>query len=124
MATPLEARIDASDRAARSGAVAKSGLESLREALVGNVSGFAEWRGNPMTKVLLKALQHAIVHPPVTLAGDDALVQYGVSQGLVFAFQLFTDPSTLWPDVFAGALPEARKIPDMDFAAPLDEAFA
>lgn len=121
METPLETRAKASD-AAREGVVAQSGLSALRAALANNASGFAAWRGNPMTKVLLKALQHTLVHPPATLAGNDALVQYGVTQGLTYALHLFTDPSVLWPGVFGGSASVERKLPEMDFEAPLDAA--
>lgn len=121
METPLEKRAEASDTA-REGVVVQSGLSALRAALANNASGFAAWRGDPMTKVLLKALQHALVHPPASLAGNDALMQYGVTQGLTYALHLFTDPSVLWPGVFGSSGSLEHKLPEMDFEAPLDAA--
>ena len=123
MATPLELRADAADSAPK-GVVAQSGYDALRAALSGHASGFADWRGLQMTKAVLKALQHVLVHPPATLAGNDALVQYGVTQGLTFALHLMTDPSVLWPGIFGNGAPASGTMPEMDFEAPLDAALA
>lgn len=121
--TPAARQADAAG-AAPSGQVVRTGVDALRDALSGNASAFADWRRQPVTRRVLGALQSMLLHPPAGLSGDDALVQYGVTQGLALAVSLMADPSTLWPGVFgpgtAGAAPEPL---EMTFDTPLDEAF-
>lgn len=119
--TPLEA-VAASAADASSGHIVQTGVDRLKAALHGHASEFADWRREPMTRVVLGALQCAFVHPPAGLAGDSALVQYGVTQGLAYAMQLLTDPSTLWPGVFGGGVATTPDLPEMDFETSLDEA--
>jgi len=121
--TPLEARVDAVDRAP-AGVVVQSGVEALKDALAGNATAFAEWRREPMTRHVLRALQSYLVHPPEADSAGGALVQYGVTQGILLAYQLVSDPSALWPGVFDGERkqPELGRLPEMDFETSLDEA--
>lgn len=119
--TPLEA-VAASAAGAPSGHVVQTGVDRLKTALHGHASEFADWRREPMTRAVLSALQCAFVHPPAGLMGDSALVQYGVTQGLAYAMQLLTDPSTLWPGVFGDSAVAVSDMPEMDFETSLDEA--
>ena len=119
--TPVEARVRSAE-SAPDGVIAPSGVTALKAALAGNASAFADWRRQPMTRVVLRALQAFLVHPPKGSMPVDAAVQYGVTQGLLLAFQVATDPSVVWPGVFgepAGTVGAA--LPEMDFETPLDE---
>ena len=122
--TPRESRVDAADRVP-AGVIVQSGVEALKGALAGNATAFAEWRREPMTRQVLRALQSYLVHPPTADSAGGALVQYGVTQGLLLAFQLMSDPSVLYPGVFAGEKkqPAAGALPEMDFETSIDEAF-
>ena len=117
--TPLERN---AGRDVPSGRIAQAGVSRLRSALKGNASAFADWSREPMTKLVLGALQCTLTHPPAGLVGEEALVQYGFTQGLSYALQLLLDPSALWPDAFGDVDAGAMPAPDMDFSASLDEA--
>jgi hypothetical protein len=115
--------VDAAD-AAQSGQVVQTGVDALRGVLSGHASEFAEWRRQLMTRRVLGALQSMLLHPPAGLSGNDALVQYGVTQGRARAVSLMADPSTLWPGVFGpGTVGAAAEPLEMTFDTPLDEAF-
>lgn len=118
--TPASVRADSAVHAP-DGAIVSSGAAALRQALSGNVSAFAEWRRLPMTRAVLRALHGFLLHPPAGLLPNDALVQYGVTQGLLLATQLVTDPSLVWPDVFGGGTAGRGDMPEMDFETSLDE---
>ena len=121
--TPMGARVAAAEGAPR-GFVNPGGLALYREALSGNAAEFARWRRDPITRKVIAALQDAAVHPPLCVNSDNALLQYGVTQGLSLAFQLCVDPSVLWPGVFGPDTggPSGVDIPDMDFETSLDAA--
>ena len=122
MATPAEARAEAAV-SAPAGFIVQPGVDVLRKELGGKPTAFAQWRANPVTKLVIRALQGLSLHPPAVLGQQDALVQYGVTQGLALAVQLCVDPSLLWPGMFdagGGAPPE---VPDMDFGTSIDDMF-
>lgn len=118
--TPASVRADAAARAP-DGFIAQSGVRALKNALKGNSSAFAEWRSQPMTKLVLRALHGFLLHPPGGFMPADTLVQYGVTQGLLLAVQTMTDPSLVWPGVFGDSPGDAVKQPEMDFETSLDE---
>lgn len=118
--TPAQTRAD-SAAGAPDGAIAQSGVAALRAALAGNASAFAEWRREAMTRAVLRAMQGFLMHPPAGLQPTDALVQYGVSQGVLLAVQLMTDPSVIWPGIFGDGASAGAKLPEMDFETSLDE---
>ena len=118
--TPARARADAASHVP-DGTVVPSGVVALRRALAGNASAFADWRREPMTRVVLRALQGFVMYPPASVQSTDALVQYGVSQGLLLAIQLVADPSLIWPDVFGEGAAQGTGLPVMDFETSLDE---
>lgn len=123
MQTPAAAQADAAG-SAPSGQIVQTGVDALRSALSGNVTQFAEWRRLPMTRRVLGALQSVLLHPPAGLAGDSALVQYGVTQGLSLAVSLMADPSILWPGIFGPGTVGAPVEPlEMTFDTSIDEAF-
>lgn len=117
---PAQTRADAATQAP-DGAVVLSGVAALRRALAGHASAFADWRREPMTRVVLRALQGFLLHPPAGVQPADALVQYGVSQGLLLALQLMVDPSLIWPGVFGEGATQEAGLPEMDFETSLDE---
>lgn len=122
MATPAEARAEAAT-SAPAGFIVQPGVDAFRKELGGKPTAFAQWRANPVTKLVIRALQGLSLHPPAVLGQQDALVQYGVTQGLALAVQLCVDPSLLWPGMFdagGGTPPEA---PDMDFGTSIDDMF-
>ena len=121
--TPAARQADAAG-VAPSGQVVRTGVDALRDVLSGHVTEFAEGRRQPMTRRVLGALQSMLLHPPAGLSGNDALVQYGVTQGLALAVSRMADPSTLWPGVFGPGTAGAAAEPlEMTFDTPLDEAF-
>ena len=120
---PAQARAD-SAAAAPDGTIVPSGSASLRRALAGNASAFADWRREPMTRAVLRTMQDFLMHPPPGVRTTDALVQYGVSQGLLLAVQLMTDPSLVWPDVFGDNGARGADFPAMDFETSLDEVLS
>lgn len=125
MDTPVDQRVGAAE-GSPSGHLVPSGIPVLKAALKGNASAFAEWRRHPMTRKVLGAMQDAALHFPKELTPEDRMVQYGVTQGLVFAMQLVADPSSIWPGVFGegtGGVP-AQVPPIMDFDTSIDDAFA
>ena len=77
-----------------------------------------------MTRKVLGALQDVAVHLPNELSCDDRLVQYGMTQGLMFAMQLVADPSSIWAGVFGDASGEQNfsGLPMMDFDTSIDDA--
>lgn len=123
MASPIDMRM-ASVAASPAGFLAPAGVADLIVALQGKASEFAQWAQNPMTVRVRSALQDMVLHPPVQLDTNDRLVQYGMSQGLLAALQLLTDPSMLWPGAFGpgtnGQVPSVP--PPMDFGTSLDDA--
>lgn len=124
MDTPVDQRVEAARRFP-GGYVSPSGIEILKTALNGNASAFVDWRRHPMTRKVLAALQDAAVHLPSDLDTDDRLVQYGMTQGLMFAMQLVADPSSIWPGVFGkgtNGSAEAPYLPVMDFDTSIDDA--
>lgn len=125
MDAPIDQRIDAAERSP-SGHLVPSGIAVLKTALDGKASAFADWRMLPMTRKVLGALQDAAVHFPVGLNPEDRMVQYGMTQGLMFAMQLIADPSSIWPGVF-GKDTNGKTVhgipPVMDFDTSIDDAF-
>ena len=123
MSTPVVERLAAAE-STPTGYIARSGIESYRTALRGNASAFAKWRMNPMTKLVLGALQDAMLHGPSVVEPSNVQVQYGMSQGIAYAMQLVADPSVLWPGVFGSGPGDAPAVtPVMDFDTPLDDVF-
>lgn len=121
--SPIDQRVSAVE-SSPSGHIAPSGIGLYKKVLEGNASEFARWRRDPMTRKVLGALQDAVVHMPVELSTEDRLVQYGTSQGLVFALQLLADPSSIWPGVFGKDTNEHDdlNLPLMDFDTSIDDA--
>lgn len=122
MQTPTDVR-SAEVSGSPSGYIAPSGTQAFKSALDGNASAFVAWRRDPMTRKVLGAVQDAVLHLPNGLSNDDRLVQYGMTQGLVYAMQLMTDPSTLWPGVFGKGTEGESPVtmPMMDFDTSLDD---
>lgn len=123
METPVDQRVGAAERSP-SGHIAPSGIAALKLALNGNASGFADWRRQVMTRKVLAALQDAAIHIPADLTPEDRMVQYGMTQGLMFAMQLVADPSSIWPGVFGKNTNEDTRgdLPVMDFDTSIDDA--
>lgn len=122
MATPIEERLTAA-AASPEGFLTPSGVAELQRVLKGRTTEFAQWAQNPMTVKVRKALQDLVLHPPMHLSCEDHHIQYGLSQGLLIALQLVSDPSMLWPGVFGANTNERNDSvpPPMDFSTSLDE---
>lgn len=125
METPIDQRVSSAE-SSPSGFLSPSGVLSLKQVLSGNPSGFAQWASNPMTVKVRGALQDLVLHPPTGFDANDRMVQYGLTQGLLIALQVMTDPSMVWPGVFGKGTNEnvARVMPPMDFGTSIDDAIS
>ena len=125
METPADTRIRTVS-SSPSGHISPSGMDEYKKALKGNASVFLDWRRNPMTRKVLHAISDAALHLPNELSNEDRLVQYGMTQGLVFALQLISDPSTVWPGVFGKNTNEVAQVtmPLMDFDTSIDDVMS
>ena len=124
MTSPIDQRLSEA-QSAPEGHLVPSGIRGLKASLDGNATAFANWRRHPMTRRVLSALQDAVIHTPSNLSADDRTVQYGMTQGLIFAMQLIADPSAIWPGVFGKNTNEysgVKDIPLMDFDTSIDDA--
>ena len=118
--TPTETRVAAGDGRA-GGQLAPDGVTALKAALNGNAQTFADWRREPMTRLVARAIQHLAVHTPRELSSDHLLVQCGITQGLELALQVINDPSAVWTGVFGGGVQGVGQMPDLDFSTSLDD---
>lgn len=123
-ASPIETRATAATGAVP-GQLVPGGVSKFLEAMHGNLGEFVRWRREPVTRRVVAALQDLMVHPPALGNNVDALIQYGVQQGLALAFHMCVDPSAIWPEVFT-ASDEAESpgvLPEMDFETSIDSVF-
>lgn len=128
MTSPVDARLHAA-QSTPTGFIVPSGVEGFKASLKGAqaVTAFNDWRHQHFTKKLFLALQDLILHQPREAQSENMLVQLGVTQGLILAAQLVSDPSVLWPDVFGEGLvpletPEETPRPPEDFNTSIDQA--
>ena len=103
------------------GFLVQPGVDLLVKELGGKPAVFARWRADPVTKLVVRALQGLALRPPANLTVQDSLVQYGVTQGLSLALQLCLDPSLLWPRMFSADGMSPPPVPEMDFGTTIDE---
>lgn len=84
-------------------------------------NNFLEWRKNPVTLMMLEALNELARVPPVGYIDTEEIgVQYGVSSGLDLASSFLDDPSVLYPHLFTGAAPgPTAHVPTDYLADPL-----
>lgn len=69
------------------------GINRLAEFLRSSPGAFSTWQKNPVTRVVIDALLPMSLNPDLPGCKSDELsAQYGVSQGLMLAYQLCTDP--------------------------------
>lgn len=127
MTSPVDVRLHAA-QSTPTGFIVPSGVESFKASLKGAqaVTAFNDWRHQHFTKKLFLALQDLILHQPREVQSENMLVQLGVTQGLVLAAQLVSDPSVLWPDVFGDGLkplelPDEPSAPTEDYNTSIDQ---
>lgn len=109
--TPAAARLSAPHA---DGLAVRSAVASLFDGLRTNpdfAASVRAWSREPVTQRFIAALDEFAITPPQVSGADEALVQYGVTQGLVLARQLLVDPSLVAPLV-AGLTPAAPVLPD------------
>lgn len=81
---------------------------------------FNEWRGHPVTVLMVDLLRELCMTPPAAYIETESIpVQYGVSSGLSLAASVVDDPSVLIPELFSGVTSGAgiTKMPDADYSA-------
>jgi hypothetical protein len=70
------------------------GLNRLAELVKAQPAAFKEWAAHPITRVILDAFHPLALNPnSVGMRADTLIAQYGVSQGLMLAYQLCVDPA-------------------------------
>lgn len=126
MESPVDRRLRAA-RSAPSGHIVPSGVDEFLACLNGQdaLAAFATWRSSVFARKMYLALQDLILHQPVDIQAQDALVQYGITQGLSLASRILMDPSVVWPGAYGdgtkGYQPPLEE-PPMDFSTSADEA--
>jgi hypothetical protein len=104
----------AADRAEQASAFASTqllssplgGINRLVALVKSQPDAFATWASHPVTRAFLDALHPLAMNPnAIGMRTDSILVQYGVSQGVMLAYQLCTDPA----GVLNVESPEAEK---------------
>ena len=73
-----------------------------------SLESFMTWSVSPNSMLITSVLQELALNTPVIPQGatDNALIQYGLSQGLSLAAQLISDPASVFPVVSPSRIDE------------------
>lgn len=80
----------------------------------GDTADLREWLADPTTKRMIALVQELAVNPPTTHVGADKIENYGLTSGLQLAVQVLSDPTMLFPLVFA--ISEQTALPATDYS--------
>ena len=91
-------------------------VASLRDP--GRAETIVRWAQDPAGRLVVAALDAFAANPPWPQDDASALVQYGMTQGLLFARQMLVDPTVVLD--FAGPAPESPSPVEPDYEATPD----
>lgn len=121
MTTPVHERVNAV--AGVGGLLNSSGVPRLRSlfSTEDSAAQYNDWANGPIGRVVVAALRDMALNGPATIDTNDVAVQYGITLGLSLAANLVTDPSSVYPEMFARV--ETVPLPnDNDFTVSPHEA--
>lgn len=103
------------------GEILRSGVATMLETLAsdGGKELFRVWAEHPFTRMIVSALDDMAVNLPPVSGSDEVLVQYGVTQGVMLARRLLSDPSHLFPHVFTPSV--GMVLPEDDYTQQVDD---
>lgn len=107
MTTPVHERAEAG--ASVGGLLSTSGVVRFRQLFSTEQSAaqYNDWANNPIGRTVVAALRDMALNGPASKDAESLAVQYGITLGLGMAANLITDPSSVYPEMFANPVQQA-----------------
>lgn len=106
------------------GTFVESSVTQMRRRLAdpNTLESFMTWSVSPNSMLITNVLRELALNSPVIPHGatDDALIQYGLSQGLSLAAQLISDPASVFPFVSASRINEIENAYEATYSVESD----
>ena len=102
-----------------------SGVRRLRGAFKDEESAkqFYDWANHPISRMIVAAIRDIALNGSPNVDSKDVGVNYGITLGLNTAANLMTDPSSVFPEMFANVANTSAQVLDHpDFSVSPHEA--